>query len=100
MGCNVEWIQGIQEDLVQSRAPLSQESAVAQALQGKESMLADIIEEEIAHRMQISVLSQLHFRQAEEIQVQSHEIQHLSTLLENLQAILPDKGPGKAESFF
>ena len=33
------------------RASLSQESAVAQVLQGSEALLGNFIEEEIAHRM-------------------------------------------------
>ena len=60
----------------------------AQALQGQEALLADIIEEEMAHRTQVSVLSQLHLQQAKEIKSQSEEIRRLSTLLEKQQAIL------------
>ena len=36
-------------------------------LHGKETLLADIVEEEIAHQTQVSVLSHLHLGQAEEI---------------------------------
>ena len=49
MGHNVEWVQELQDNLVQSRASLSQESAVSKAFQGKEVLLANIIEEEKAH---------------------------------------------------
>ena len=42
----------------------------------------------MAHRTQVSVLSQLHLQQAEEIRSQSNEIRHLSTLFEKQQAIL------------
>ena len=48
-------------------ASLTQESAEAQALQGKELLLADKIEKEMAHQTQVLVLYQLHLRQAEEI---------------------------------
>ena len=37
----------------------------------------------MAHQRQVSVLSHLHLRQAEEIRAQSDEIKRLSTLLEN-----------------
>ena len=51
-------------------------------------MLAEIVEEEMAHWTQVSVLSHLHFHQAEEIKAQSKEIKRLSTLLERQQTIL------------
>ena len=88
MGHNIERAQALQEDLAQRRASLHHHSAEAQALQGQEDLLADIIEEEMAHRTQVSVLSQLHIKQAKEIKSQSDEIRHLSTLLEKQQAIL------------
>ena len=88
MGHNIERSQALQEDLSQRRASLQHHSAEAQALQGQEALLADIIEEEMAHRTQVSVLSQLHLQQAKEIKSQSEEIWHLSTLLEKHQAIL------------
>ena len=85
MGHNIERAQALQEDLSQRRASLQHHSAEAQALQGQEALLADIIE---AHWTQVSVLSQLHLQQAKEIKSQSEEIRHLSTLLEKQQAIL------------
>ena len=88
MGHNTERAQELQEELAQWRASLLQESAEAQALQGKEALLADIIEEEMAHWTQVSVLSHLHLQQAEEIKSQSDEIRYLSTLMEKQQAIL------------
>ena len=60
----------------------------AQALQGKEALLADTIEEEMAHWTQVSVLSHLHLQHAKEIKSQSDEIRCLSTLLEKQQNIL------------
>ena len=86
MGHNIERAQALQEDLSQRRASLQHHSAEAQALQ--EALLADIIKEEMAHQTQVSVLSQLHLQQAEEIKSQSEEIRCLSTLLEKQQAIL------------
>ena len=88
MGHNVERAQALQEELAQRRASLHHDFAEAQALQGKEALLANIIEEEIAHQTQVLVLSQLHLQQAKEIRSQSNEIRHLFTLLEKQQAIL------------
>ena len=42
----------------------------------------------MAHQTQVSVLSHLHLRQAEEIKAQSDEIKRLSTLLEKQQTLL------------
>ena len=81
-GHNVERTQELQQELGQRRALLEQELAKAQSLQGKEVLLANIIEDEMAHQTQVSVLSQLHLCQAKEIKSQSDEIRHLSTLLE------------------
>ena len=85
---NAERAQELQEELVQRRASLHQDSSEAQALQGKEALLADIIEGEMAHPTQVSLLSHLHLQQAKEIKSQSDEIRCLSTLLEKQQAIL------------
>ena len=62
----------------------------AQALQGKEALLTDIIEEEMAHQTQVLVLSHLYLQQAKEIKSQSDEIRYLSTLLEKQQAIFEE----------
>ena len=88
MGHNVTRAQGIQEELAQRRASLLHNSAEAQALKGQEELLAEIVEEEMAHWTQVSVLSHLHLRQAEEIKVQSDEIKRLSTLLRKQQTLL------------
>ena len=88
MGQNVTWAQGLQGELAQRRASLLQDSAEPQALKGQEVLLAEILEEEMAHQRQISVLSHLHLWQAEEIKDQSEEIKQLSTLLERQQTIL------------
>ena len=88
MGHNVTRAQGLQGELAQRRASLLQDSAEAQALKGQEELLAEIVEEEMAHWTQVSVLSHLHLRQAEEIRAQSDEIKRLSTLLEKQQTLL------------
>ena len=67
MGHNAERAQASQDELAQRRASLHHDSAEAQALQGKEALLADIIEEEMAHWTWVLVLSHLHLQQAEEI---------------------------------
>ena len=48
MGHNVKRVQELQQELVQRRTSLDQESSAAKALQGKEALLADIREEEMA----------------------------------------------------
>ena len=96
MGHNVERAQALQEELVQRRPSLHHDSAEAQALQAQEALLADIIEQVMAHRTQVSVLSHLHLQQAEEIKSQSEEIRHLSTLLEKTTGY-PGESPGAAE---
>ena len=87
MGHNAERAQALQDELAQRRASLHHDSTEAQALQGKEALLANIIEEEMAHQTQVLVLSHLHLQQAKEIMSQSNQIRCLSTLLENQQAI-------------
>ena len=54
MGHNVERTQELQQELARRRASLEQELAKAQALQGKEALLANIIEEEMAHWTELS----------------------------------------------
>ena len=82
MGQNIAKAQGLQQGLAQRRASLSQELAKAQALQGKEALLADLVEEEMAHQIQVLFLSHLHLRQDKEIKAQSKEIKQFSTLVE------------------
>ena len=88
MGHNAERAQELQEELAQRRASLHQDLAEAQALQGKEALLATIIEEEMALQTQVLVLSHLNLKQAKGIKSQSDVIRHLSALLEKQQAIL------------
>ena len=88
MGHNAERAQELQEELAQWRASLLQESTEAQAFQGKEDFLADILEEDMDHLTQVLVLSHLHLQQAKEIKSQSDEIRCLSTLLEKQHIIL------------
>ena len=88
MGHNVTRAQGLQEELAQRRASLLQNSAEAQAYKGQEELLTEIMEEEMAHQMQVSVLLHLNLRQAEEIKAKSDEIKRLSTLLEKQQTLL------------
>ena len=85
-------LRGYRKQLAQRRASLLQDSAEAQALKGQEALLAEIVEEEMAHQTQVSVLSHFHLQQAEEIKAQSKEIKRLSTLLET--ANYPGTGLG------
>ena len=97
MDHNVIRAQGLQEEIAQRRASLLQDSAEAQALKGQEELMAEIVEEEMAHQTQVSVLSHLHLRQAEEIRAQSDEIKRLSTLLKDQQTLLK-ASPGEPET--
>ena len=74
MGPNFTRAQGLQGELAQRRASLLQDSAEAQALKGQEALLAEIVEEEMAHQTLVSVLSHLHLQQVEEIKAQSKEM--------------------------
>ena len=60
MGHNLTRAQGLQAELAQRRASLLQDSAETQALKGPEELLAEIVEEEMAHQMQVPVLLHLH----------------------------------------
>ena len=82
MGHNAERAEEVQQELAQRRALLGQELRKAQTIQRKKALLVNIIEEEMVHQTQISVLSQLHLHQTKEIRSQSDEMQHLLTLLE------------------
>ena len=98
MGHNVTRAQGLQEELAQRRSSLLQDSAEAQALRGQEELLAETVEEEMVHQTQVSVLSHLHLRQAEEIKAQSDEIKRLSTLLEKQQTLLEEVQENEKQS--
>ena len=54
MGQNVTRAQGLQEELAQRRSSLLQDSAAAQALKGQEALLAEIVEEEMAHQTHVT----------------------------------------------
>ena len=88
MGHNVTRAQGLQEELAQRRTSLLQDPAEAQALKGQEELLVEIVGEEMAHQTQVSMLSHLHLRQAEEIRTQFDEIKRLSTSLKKQQTLL------------
>ena len=60
MGQNVTRTQGLQQELAQRRTSPLQESAEAQALQGQEALLTELVEEEMTHQTQVSVLLHLH----------------------------------------
>ena len=84
MGHNAERAEELQEELAQRRASLHQDLTEAQALQGKEALLTNIIE----GGWIIGLRYWSCLQQAEEIKSQSDEIRCLSTLLEKKQAIL------------
>ena len=67
--------------------PTSQAEPTNQAaqLQQQKQQLAKMLEEEMTHREQVSVLSHMHLQQVEEIKAQSHEIWQLLALVEQQQ---------------
>ena len=56
MGHNVERVKELQQELAQQRASLQKELAEAQALQGVETLFANIIEKGMAYWTQVLVL--------------------------------------------
>ena len=67
----------IEEDPAVRAEPDDQAAHLLQ--QGKQ--LAEILEEEMTHREQVSVLSHMHLQQAEEVKAQSQEIRRLLALV-------------------
>ena len=67
--------------------PTQQAELVNQAahLQAQYQQLAKIMEEEMTHCKQMSILSCMHLQQAEEVKAQSQEIHHLLALVEQQQ---------------
>ena len=63
----------------------------AQLLQDQE--LAKILEEEMTHREQVSVLSHMHLQQVEEVKAQSQEIRRLSALVKHQEHFHPTQKP-------
>ena len=66
----------LQEEPAQ-QAMLVDQVANLQDLQAQDHQLAEIIEEDMTYREQVSVLSCMHLQQAEEVKAQSQEIHHL-----------------------
>ena len=56
--------------------------------QERDQQLAEIIEEEMTHQEQVSVLSQMHLQHVEEVKVQSQEIWHLLVLGEKQKEVI------------
>ena len=66
------------EDEPTARAEPDEQAA--QLIQ-QDQQLAEILEEEMTHREQVSVLSCTHYQQVEEVKAQSQEIRRLSALV-------------------
>ena len=64
---------------------LEDQVANLEDLQAQDQQLAEIMEEEMTHCEQVSVLSHMHFLQAEEVKAQSQEIRCLSAWVEEQQ---------------
>ena len=64
---------------------LEQQAANLQDLQVQDQQLAEIMEEELTHYEQMSVLSCMHLQQVEEVKVQSQEIRCFLALVQKQQ---------------
>ena len=89
---NIHHTQVMQAQLAHGMRRLEEEPASradpndqAAQLQVQDQQLAEIMEEEMAQWEQVSVLSQMHLQQAEEVKAQSQEIRQLSALVEKEQ---------------
>ena len=66
------------------------------SLQERDQQLAEIMEEEMTHQEQVSVLSWMQLQQVEEVKAQSQEIWHLSVLViwkEAIKQLASPKSP-------
>ena len=75
----------------------------AQLIQ-QDQQFAEIWEEEMTHREQVSVLSHMHLQQAEEVKSQSQDIRRLLALVEQQQYAIekltsPQKPPRESRAF-
>ena len=74
----------LQEELMQ-HAKLEDQVANLQDLQAQDHQLAEIMEKEMTHHEQVSVLSCMHLQQVEEVKAQSQEICQLLALVQEQQ---------------
>ena len=74
----------IQEKPTQ-KTMLEQQVANLEYLQMQDQQLAKIMEKEMTHQKQMTVLCHMHLQQVEEVKAQSQEIRHLSALIEKQQ---------------
>ena len=90
---NICWTQAMWAQIANAMSQIEEEPAVraepddlaAQLIQDQQ--LAKILEEEMTHGEQVSVLSGMHLQQAEEVKAQSQEIRRLLALVKQQQAI-------------
>ena len=108
---NIHWTQAMQAQIANAMSWIEEEPAVRaepddQAVQllQQDQQLAKIMEEELTHREQVSVLSHMHLQQAEEGKAQSQEIRWLSALVEQQQQAIkklrsPQNPPRESRAF-
>ena len=108
---NICWTQAMQAQIANAMNRIEEEPAVraepddqaAQLLQ-QDQQLAEILDEEMTHREQVSVLSHMHLQQAEEVKAQSQEIRRLLALVKQLQQAIekltsPHNPPKESRAF-
>ena len=89
---NIHHTQAMQAQIAHTMSRLEEEPTSkakpndqAARLQLQDQQLAEIMEEEVAHQEQVSVLSRMHLQQVEEVKAQSQEIRCLSALVKQQQ---------------
>ena len=89
---NICQTQAMQAQIANDMSRIEEEPTVraepddqAAQLLKQDQQLAKILEEEMTHREQVSVLSCMHLQQAEEVKAQSQEIRRLLALVKQQQ---------------
>ena len=108
---NICWTQAMQAQIAKAMSRIEEEPTVraepddqaAQLIQ-QDQQLAEILEEEMIHREQVSVLSCMHLQQVEEVKAQSQEIRRLLALVKQQQQAIekltsPQNPPRESRAF-
>ena len=107
---NICWTQTMQAQIANAISRIEEPAARAepdkQAAQliHQDQQLAEILEEEMTHRVQVSVLSGMHLQQVEEVKAQSQEIRRLLALVKQQQLAIekltnPQNPPWESKAF-
>ena len=108
---NIHWTQAMWAQIANAMSQMEEEPTVraepddqaAQLLQ-QDQQLAEVMEEEMTHQEQMSVLSHMHLQQVEEVKAQSQEIRRLLALVKQQQQAIekltsPQNPPRESRAF-